>query len=89
MRRSWRFLKMEDKRTRYKTVCPECKEEFEVAHSIMMELGMNSGSCNCPKCKLHLHLMIDEKKYEQNIYEMIAEPYTVHVEKIKKERGWE
>lgn len=76
---------MEDNRTRYKTKCSECGHEFETAHSLLMEMGMNTGSCTCPECKTDLHLQIDIEKYKNNVYEMIVEPFSVHLEKIKKE----
>lgn len=80
---------MEDKRRRCKTICPVCKDEFEVAQSIMMSMGMNSGSCTCPECKTHLHLEIDVEKYEKEIYEMKAEDYKIYAERMREKHGRE
>ena len=46
-----------------------------------MEMGFNSGSCTCPKCKTHLHLECNEEDKT-----MKAEDYKIYAEKLRKEK---
>lgn len=67
---------------RYKTICPICENDFDVAKSIFMEMGFNSGSCTCPKCETHLHLECDEETKT-----MKAEKYSLYAERLKQAKG--
>lgn len=59
---------------RYKVICPKCNYGFDVARSIFMDMGINMGSCHCPKCDLFLHLECDEdtKTMKSEEYEIFA-----------------
>ena len=37
----------QDKRTRYKGICPECGRELWICKSIFMEMGINQGAGRC------------------------------------------
>lgn len=67
------------KAIRYKVICPVCKNNFDVAKSIFMEMGFNSGSCTCTQCKTHLHLECDEETKT-----MKSEKYSLYAEKLKQ-----
>ena len=60
-------------------ICPICKNNFDVAKSLFMEMGFNSGSCTCPQCKTHLHLECDEETKT-----MKAEDYKIYANKLKE-----
>lgn len=70
-----------EEQVRYKVICPICKNDFDVAKSIFMEMGFNSGSCSCPECKTHLHLECEEETKT-----MHAEDYKLYVEKMQKNK---
>lgn len=69
------------KDNRYKVICPICKNDFDVAKSLFMEMGFNSGSCTCPKCKENLHLECDEETKTMN-----AENFSLYAERLRKEK---
>lgn len=64
---------------RYKVICPICKNNFDVAKSIFMEMGFNSGSCTCQHCKTHLHLECNEETKT-----MKSEEFYLYVERLKQ-----
>lgn len=40
----------EDKRPRYRGICPVCGKEMWICKSWAMEMGINTGACFCPGC---------------------------------------
>ncbi len=72
---------MKEQENRYKVICPMCKNNFDVAKSLFMEMGFNSGSCTCPKCKKYLHLECDEENKTMN-----AEDFSLYAERLRKEQ---
>lgn len=71
-----------EKQVRYKVICPICKNNFDVAKSIFMDMGFNSGSCSCPQCRTHLHLECEEESKT-----MKAEDYMLYAKRLKENRG--
>ena len=71
---------LEDKRKRYSCKCPVCGIGFWACKSIFQEgFGMlDMGSGNCPNCKTHHKLTVDEANER-----MIVTPW----EKYMEERG--
>ena len=43
-----------------RTRCSECNHPFYIRPSLSMRCGLNSGHCNCPKCKTFLRVEILE-----------------------------
>lgn len=70
-----------EQQVRYKVICPICKNNFDVAKSLFMEMGFNSGSCTCPQCKKYLHLECDEENKT-----MKAEDFSLYAERLRKEK---
>lgn len=79
-------MKTTKKPQRYKCKCPKCSERFDVQKSILMQMGINTGSCNCPKCKTLLHLEVIK-----GTFKMDTQEYSKYVEKrnsnISKEKS--
>ena len=70
-----------EEQVRYKVICPNCNENFDVAKSILMEMGINTGSCTCPQCKIYLHL-----ECEENTKTMKAEDFNIFANKLKEKK---
>ena len=70
-----------EKQVKYKVICPNCNEDFNVAKSILMEMGVNTGSCTCPQCKMHLHLECEEKTKT-----MKAEDFNIFANRLREKK---
>lgn len=45
-----------DTRPRYRGVCPVCGKENWICKSILMDLGINSGTGSCLGCGEYMHI---------------------------------
>lgn len=59
----------QDKRPRYKGICPECGRELWICKSILMEIGINQGAGRCLHCKTFLSIRFNEEEMELAKYE--------------------
>ena len=57
----------QDKRPRYKGLCPECGRELWICKSILMEMGINQGAGRCLHCKIFLSIQFNEEKQEMEL----------------------
>ena len=52
----------QDKRPRYKGICPECGHELWICKSIFMEMGFNQGAGRCLNCNTLISIQFNEER---------------------------
>lgn len=57
----------EDKRKRYKGVCPVCGKENWICKSIAMEMGINTGHGSCLGCHTFMHIKFNPERQEMDL----------------------
>ena len=60
----------QDKRPRYKGICPECGHELWICKSIFMEMGFNQGAGRCLNCNTLISIQFNEERQEMDLAKM-------------------
>lgn len=60
----------QDKRPRYRGICPECGHELWICKSIFMEMGFNQGAGRCLNCKTLMRIQFNEERQEMDLAKM-------------------
>ena len=64
------MVKKQDKRPRYKGICPECGHELWICKSIFMEMGFNQVAGRCLNCNTLLSIQFNEERQEMDLAKM-------------------
>ena len=56
-----------DTRPRYSGVCPLCGKENWICKSILMDLGVNSGTGSCLGCGEYMHITFNPYRQEMEL----------------------
>lgn len=57
----------EDKRPKYRGICPVCGKEMWICKSWAMEMGINTGAGTCPGCGTLMHITFNADREEMDL----------------------